>query len=297
MINLIVNYDLKKKLLGENYSNKNSIMNILLAKNDINYRDKSEDYFNYNNFKRGHIENYKLVDDIFKKIFSGFNTEYKDIMNSFWTTYKCYLQIMYPEIFMPEGTIKKEDENPLKSPQKKELILVTPNLQYPPYNSKGCNIIHKKYLDYYKKNYSFLKVYEGMTWIRFLIENFDVFSKVHNSEELKKFAVLTHTIGNIAIVPYGFNTGRKFNDYWDMALKLLKNDLSFDEWKKFIDINFFNCYVDENYNIKSYFKTANKNRLYLPQGEEDIISFLKYSNFCIQIRGKNIINELNKKTN
>lgn len=106
MIDLIVNYDFKKKLLGDLYSNENPIKNILLANEDINYCDKSDDYFNFNDFKRGHIENYKSIDDLFRKLFPNANTEYKDIMHSFWTIYKCYLQIIYPEIFTPEGTIK-----------------------------------------------------------------------------------------------------------------------------------------------------------------------------------------------
>lgn len=298
MINLIENYDFKKKLLGDLYNNENPIKNILLAYEDKNYCDKEDDYFNFNKFKRGHIENYKVIDDLFKKLFPSLNTEYKDIMNSFWTTYKCYLQIIYPEIFMPEGTIKDEDEVPLKIPQKSYLNIVTlPNMSYSPFkgvnNNKGK--IHKKYLAYYRKNFPFLKVYDGMTWAKFLIENFEFFSKVHNSEELKKFAILTHTIGNIAIVPYGFNTTRKFNDYWDMGLKLIQKDLSPNEWEDYININFFNNYVDENNNIKQYFKESNKNNSYLPQNEEDIIKFLQNVNFCIETREKYMINELHKK--
>lgn len=298
MINLIENYDFKKKLLGDLYNNENPIKNILLAYEDKNYCDKEDDYFNFNKFKRGHIENYKVIDDLFKKLFPSLNTEYKDIMNSFWTTYKCYLQIIYPEIFMPEGTIKDGDEVPLKIPQKSYLNIVTlPNMSYSPFkgvnNNKGK--IHKKYLAYYRKNFPFLKVYDGMTWAKFLIENFEFFSKVHNSEELKKFAILTHTIGNIAIVPYGFNTTRKFNDYWDMGLKLIQKDLSPNEWEDYININFFNNYVDENNNIKQYFKESNKNNSYLPQNEEDIIKFLQNVNFCIETREKYMINELHKK--
>lgn len=298
MINLIENYDFKKKLLGDLYNNENPIKNILLAYEDKNYCDKEDDYFNFNKFKRGHIENYKVIDDLFKKLFPSLNTEYKDIMNSFWTTYKCYLQIIYPEIFMPEGTIKDGDEVPLKIPQKSYLNIVTlPNMSYSPFkgvnNNKGK--IHKKYLAYYRKIFPFLKVYDGMTWAKFLIENFEFFSKVHNSEELKKFAILTHTIGNIAIVPYGFNTTRKFNDYWDMGLKLIQKDLSPNEWEDYININFFNNYVDENNNIKQYFKESNKNNSYLPQNEEDIIKFLQNVNFCIETREKYMINELHKK--
>ena len=296
MIDLIVNYDFKKKLLGDLYSNENPIKNILLANDDINYCDKSDDYFNFNDFKRGHIENYKSIDDLFRKLFPNANTEYKDIMNSFWTTYKCYLQIIYPEIFTPEGTIKDGDEVPLKIPQKSELSSLTINMKYSPFKyNKDNGRIHKKYLAYYKENYSFLKVYEGMTWVEFLIENFEVFSKVHNSEELKEFAVLTHTIGNIAIVPYGFNTGRKSNDYWDMGLKLLQKRLPSTEWETFINTNFFKCYVDENYNVKQYFKTTDKNNSYLPQNEEEIISFLKNINFCIETRGKEMMKELSQK--
>ena len=62
-----------------------------------------------------------------------------------------------------------------------------------------------------------------------------------------------------------------------------------------INTNFFKCYVDENYNVKQYFKTTDKNNSYLPQNEEEIISFLKNINFCIETRGKEMMKELSQK--
>lgn len=297
MGNLTANYDFKKVLLGDNYIvDGNPIKNILLAKDSANYRDKSDDYFNYNNFKRGHIENYQLIENVFRTLFPISNTDYKDIGNSFFTTYKCYLQIMYPQIFMPKGTVKKGDVSPLTIPVYEEEN-PTSNISYPPYNSKGYEVIHKKYLTYYKNYFSLLKVHEEMTWIEFLTINFEFFSKVHNSEELQKFAVLTHTIGNIVTVPPGFNAGRGHNDYWDWGLKLFQDFLEpIRAWENFVNTYFLNCYVDKEYKIIPYWENHLASNLQLlPKNEFEIIRFLKHVNFCVEERGKNMVNEFNKK--
>ncbi len=82
-------YDFKKILLGDivYVSNENeAIKNILLAKNFSNYVDSEIDY---NKYYQGHIENYQVVENVFKKVFQEGNGSHKDVMNSFWTTEYC----------------------------------------------------------------------------------------------------------------------------------------------------------------------------------------------------------------
>ncbi|CEG27151.1 hypothetical protein [Bacillus sp. B-jedd] len=297
MENLTTNYDFKKILLGSNYiDDGNPIKNILLAKDDKNYRDKSDNYFNYKYSKLGHIENYQLIENVFRTLLPNSNSDYKDIANSFFTTYKCYLQIMYPEIFMPNGTTKDKDKDTLKKPIYEEEN-PTPARHYPPFVTGKDKVIHEKYLTYYKKYFPSLKVDKGMKWVEFLTINFEFFSKVHNVEELQRFAVLTHTIGNIVTVPYGFNAGRGHNDYWDWGLKLLQCFLEpIGAWENFVNIYHLSCYVDNEYEVIPYWENhlAPNIRL-LPKNEFDIIRFLKHVNFCIEKRGENMMNDFNKK--
>ncbi|RHW36011.1 hypothetical protein D1B31_18150 [Neobacillus notoginsengisoli] len=298
MENLTANYDLKKILLGSNYiDDGNPIKNFLLARDDKNYRDKSDDYFNYKNFKRGHIENYQLIENVFRTLFPNLNSDYKDIANSFFITYKCYLQIMYPKIFMPNGTVKKGDVSPLTIPIYEEEN-PTPNIRYAPFVSEEYEVIHEKYLTYYKNHFPFLKVHKGMKWVEFLTINFEFFSKVHNLEELQRFAVLTHTIGNIVTVPKGFNAGRKHYDYWDWGLKLLQGGSlePIGEWRDFVNTYYLSCYVDTEYEIIPYWENHLASNIHLlPKDEFDIIRFLEHVNFCIEKRGENMMNDFNKK--
>lgn len=84
--------------------------------------------------------------------------------------------------------------------------------------------------------------------------------RVHNEVGvlLNKYAYLTHTFGNFVLVPAGFNSGRvrATDDYWDLSLRLMKDD---PEWmppelfQKYINTFFLWDYVDENYEIKPFF--------------------------------------------
>ncbi|EGO5182500.1 hypothetical protein H0S21_002444, partial [Enterococcus faecalis] len=215
--NLTYDFDLKKILLGAQYSDKKLIRNILLAKNTVNYVDVDIDY---NKYYRGHVENYQIVEEVFKKVFQNGDLNYKDVMNSFWTTYKFFLQIEYPNIFTPEGSLKNEIA------LEKNVNLTNPKVdnRYPPFDSQDYQVIHKKYVSYYKTNYPKFVVEDGYTWNQFLIENYDQFLKVHDCHELVKFAKLTHTIGNIVAVPKGFNSARyrPYLDYWELSLDALR---------------------------------------------------------------------------
>lgn len=104
---------------------------------------------------------------------------------------------------------------------------------------------------------------------------------------LNEYAKLTHTIGNFVLVPAGFNNGRvnATNDYWDLSLIILKDN---PEWmpqelfQKYINTFFLWDYVDENYEIKPFFKThslQNKN----PNSVSEAIELIqRITNFILR---------------
>ena len=86
---------------------------------------------------------------------------------------------------------------------------------------------------------------------------------------LRKFASLTHSIGNFTLVPFhllpndansfnqyrGANLGKYFVfDYFDLSLKLIKENVSNDVFVSYIDTFYLNDYVDQNYNVLPLFK-------------------------------------------
>lgn len=225
--------DLKKKLLGSNYitGKNNYIKNILMAKEGKYYQDKEGKVI------KGHIENYLVVNEVFKHLTDNKLIEHTDVLHSFWHTYKALMQLERPDLFRPLGSLKKEDEIPLEKPDKKNLPKIDKG--FPPHASDKYLVIHKKYIEYYQHyfpEYLPNEVPEKYTWIDFLLYNNDKFSEVYDKyPKLKDFARLTHSIGNIIIVPKGFNAGRGANDYGDFALKSLKTFLdSFNTWEDYV---------------------------------------------------------------
>lgn len=297
--NLESDYDFKQILLGDSYDTLNPVKNILLAKNNNNYKDITTDYSldKRTSEKRGHIENYKLIEEVFQKLSLG-NTDYKDIMNSFWTTYKCYLQIAYPIVFCPDG--KEKDIFPLTISEETN----APSIAYPPHVSGKNKNISDKYLKYYTEELAYLEfiINKNDTWLDFLMNNFDKFEKVHKYHHLERFANLTHTIGNIAVVPIGFNAGRAGYDYWDWGLEYLKEFLEpIDAWSKYLEIHDYIPYVDvkKNNEIRPFWtnhlNTSKHNLYLLPKTEENIKDYLKFVNKCIEYRGIEIIKKINPK--
>jgi len=63
---------------------------------------------------------------------------------------------------------------------------------------------------------------------------FNHYKDINNKPEVKRFATLTHTIGNMTLLPKGYNAGRakSTKDYWDLTLISLQNFLesSFDHF-------------------------------------------------------------------
>ncbi|MFB1051774.1 hypothetical protein [Paraliobacillus sp. JSM ZJ581] len=257
------------------------IKNILNAKDQTNYEDEKQDYYK---FYRGHIENYQIIEDIFQSKFGYHNTDYKDIMNSFWITYKCFLQLEYPEIFLPKRVIRNRKLISLEVGAVNEILS---KYSYPP----NYGEIDKVYVKFYHSNFPELIVKEGDTWINLLLHNYEYFGLVHENDELKKFATRTHTIGNIAVVPKGFNSGRKSHDYWDWGMKYLNEFLAYlGSWEIFLRMHFLEMYVDKQKKVLPFWKEHLKiNADVLPNSTEDILSFLKFVNSAIEERGKLIL--------
>lgn len=233
--------DLKKKLLGSNYIDEENsyIKNILMAKEEQYYQDIKGVGINsdYCRGVRGHIENYRVVDEVFKHLTDNKPIEHTDVLHSFWHTYKALMQLERPDLFKPSGSLKKDNVIPLEKPDK----MNPPEIdnRFPPHASDKYSVIHKKYIEYYQHyfpEYLPHEVPEKYTWIDFLLYNNDKFIEVYKKyPKLKDFARLTHSIGNIIIVPKGFNTGRGANDYGDFALKSIKTFLdSFNAWEDYV---------------------------------------------------------------
>ena len=135
---------------------------------------------------------------------------------------------------------------------------------------------------------------------------------------LQKFAVLTHSIGNFTLVPFklrptdkksfnqyrGMNFGKYFVcDYFDLSLKLIKENVNITVFKDYIDTFFLNDYVDQEYNIKPLI-TRHKDMLnkeyleldnpydFLPQNEMELNEYLQNVIQMIEMRAKRIVTVL-----
>jgi hypothetical protein len=299
---------------GRKYT-ENQITDILEKKNIINFSDFHRDYYNGRNWEsymaraeRGHIENYRIIEAVFQKIFPRQDSKktYKDIMNSFWTTYKFLLQNEYPDIFTPKGSLG--NNRPLS---KNNETLSSQNKQtgnsYPPKDSWGYQVIPYKYLKYYENNFpNKIKIRGIDTWCEFLIQNFDYFTRVHQCDKLNKYAQLTHTIGNILTVPCNSNykKGKYIYDYCDLGLKSLKDLLSPSCWGSFVKSHYLDEYVDENDNVIPLWKnhlvnsslSPKDNGNQIPKESNQIHEFLSNVNCRIINRGKYLIKNLCEKT-
>ena len=212
-VDLQVDFDLKRILLGEKYDKDRPIHNVLLAKLDSERVDETDDYVS--GTLKGHIENYKVVSHVFAS-FPAYGEEKRyDVMHSFWTTFKSYLQIVYWQEFLPEkyanGTLGKPE------------IRRKASRNDAPFDSHNSITMTPSYIAYYHTYFPQIKKKKGDTWLGFITKNTDYFKKVMENEKLNRFAILTHTIGNLTIVPKNFNRWRGAFDYWDFGIIRLPN--------------------------------------------------------------------------
>lgn len=271
--------DLKKLLLGQEYDQQQPVKNILKARTS-----------------NVHIEKYEVVEDVFLKL-TGKATEHKDIMNSFWTTYKIMLQLVYPNFFRPAEVIGENQESYLEKPSEQNLLAV--NSKYPPHDSGASAVISDRYLTYFDQvfpDYLPNPVPKKYTWNEFLLDNFTKFERVHQDPQLKRFAELTHSIGNITVVPIGFNSGRSlsFKDYWDYSLEQLSIFLaSFHSWESYVHTYEMQPFLNEQYQPVALWKNhLKKDSFILPQNIEEINEYLVQVNQRIEKRGQRIVNRL-----
>lgn len=145
-----------------------------------------DDNYNYEtNQAINNFLNYRFLgnydcDKIYGNIFGYDRT---DTLNSYWTIFKKYVQVVLNDEFDLEN-----------------------------------NEIKKQYIDKYKKEYSF-DLSSKKTWCIHLINKIEE-NNISFDKELIDFAKLVHTIGNFISVPKGFNVNRYTNtfDYMDLTL-------------------------------------------------------------------------------
>lgn len=143
--------------------------------------------------------------------------------------------------------------------------------------------------------------------------------KAAKNKELKKFAALTHSIGNFTLVPFHLNPledRRSFNqyrgyqsdgdskyfvyDFFDLSLKLIKENVSEEVFRNYIDTFFLDDYVDDNYNIlpllSRHAPMLQEERLplddpesFLPQTVDELNEYLSLVNEKIKARSQRIV--------
>lgn len=285
--------DLKKNLLGSNYidEEKSFIKNILMAKEKQYYQDIKGVGINkdYCRGYRGHIENYRVVDEVFKHLTDDKSIEHTDVLHSFWHTYKVLMQLERPDLFRPSGSLKKGNVIPLEKPDKMNLPEI--DNRFPPHTSDKYLVIHKKYIEYYQlcfPEYLPNEVPEKYTWVDFLLYNHDKFSEVYDKHpKLLSFARLTHSIGNIIVVPKGFNSGRGANDYGDFALKSLKTFLdSFNAWEDYVTRFYLEPFIEGDFPISLWNGHLDDKACSLPKNKIEIDDFLENVTSSIEEREK-----------
>ena len=144
--------------------------------------------------------------------------------------------------------------------------------------------------------------------------------KLHGNELIQDFASLTHSVGNFTLVPFhlapddekSFNQYRGYKpqeeasgkyfvyDYFDLSLKLIKENLDEPVFRNYINTFFLNDYVDSNYNVKPLFKgheqflkmeklpLENPN-LFHPKTEAELNEFLQNVLNNIMLRAERMI--------
>lgn len=150
--------------------------------------------------------------------------------------------------------------------------------------------------------------------------------------ELEKFLCLYHTIGNYSPIPDGFNVPRSSGgqkDFWDLTLMFIrkyylqdnkkeKNKIVTEEllnnhkysklekviawldfygngesgWKRFVEFNFFQDYVNGDNEVIPFWEGHNENNLQIPTNPQDLKKAL--NNICdlIEKRGRKIVDTI-----
>lgn len=173
-----------------------------------------------------------------------------------------------------------------------------------------CSDLTIRYINYYGKKSAKLRDY----W---LLSNFDaIFSdeRLNKIEyefpgitecytEFRKFALLTHSIGNFTLVPRGYNTKRYAitKDCWDLSLIDLQRKVDIYKWySEHINVFLYDNYF-KNYKYNAKFEELKVDLLYanhsftnkLPKDITDYKDYLIKINNNISKRGLSIIKIIN----
>lgn len=138
-------------------------------------------------------------------------------------------------------------------------------------------------------------------------------AEITKNENFLRFIALAHTIGNFTLVPhklysddeYSFNRCRGYSkygkyfvkDFFDLSLKIIKENVDESMFKRYINTFYLNDYVDENYNIlpllqshktflvqkKLCLEQPNK---FMPQNIEELNEY--WSNVSVKIEARGI---------
>jgi hypothetical protein len=138
---------------------------------------------------------------------------------------------------------------------------------------------------------------------KLLVDCPEITERLNQNPDLNEFATMTHTIGNFTMLPNpntdnykrGFNVGRysHTNDYWDLSLELMKEELQNDElFNAYIEIFDLRDYIDENGKIIPLFERKKSPEHFEPQTREELTEFLQNANKKIKARGERLVKRL-----
>jgi hypothetical protein len=145
----------------------------------------------YQQNKKFDCDGCDLILEIHATIYSDKNLGYldSDTMNSFYTSYRLLL-LSFDKFFWDNDIIA---------------------------------FCHKRGIDF-KSASENKKRLERYEWL--LSEKvFNHYAYINNHPEVKRFATLTHSLGNMTLIPRGYNVGRATStkDYWDLTLLSLRD--------------------------------------------------------------------------
>lgn len=121
----------------------------------------------------------------------------------------------------------------------------------------------------------------------------------NNQDAFRRFAKLTHTIGNFTVLPYWINTARyNFSkDYWDITLLSLQEWLApttptSKAWINFVEMFYLQPYVNKDYQTQLFWEDHSYGYDNLFPSNQDLPVFLEAVNERIEERGKYMIKQI-----
>lgn len=115
-------------------------------------------------------------------------------------------------------------------------------------------------------------------------------------ESVKRFAGLTHSVGNFIVLPSKYNlvrgTARQVRDYWDLSLQMIHDlfysvgDAGESAWRDFVKQFYLQPFVRQNdYSVGELWAGHLNGQIY-PQNSVQVEEFYYRVNTLIEVRGK-----------